>query len=350
MYSPINGSRGPLSSLQPTLYNFPSGALTPNSSEDSILGRHMRTDSGAGDLAEWSRPTKVLLKNFATSTAGEYSVDGEKIQQFVEASTLPTQKLLIVLLATVIGTKQDSLEDMLQAYLVSPGFKENVIGKLCSVLLDPILSSYKQGFLYRLLHHIRLNPGTYRIPIHLRPYITSRAFKTALSAESTAARSELKRKMSDHAKKGSDIAVLGKALVWDHTQEPSDPFWGRFAWLQFFLLEYSAKPASNARGFWDAVDKALADRREENLTYPAEIQDEKNSFIFEVALQEHTRKYPIKLKSGNKKRASQQMPPWQLAISRAVNGMEGYTVEQLAGEDEEEEDGAQSQSQAVYTD
>ncbi|KAJ6535404.1 hypothetical protein DFH09DRAFT_1091739 [Mycena vulgaris] len=289
-----------------TLPALGTGPETPDPSLESILGRRSRTESSPGAISEWSRHNKVLLKEFAGEIAGEYGVAADKLDEFLDASTLPTHKLLIVTLAAVIGGKEESSLDMLQAFLLCPAFKEHVTGKLRSILLDPKLSSYKMDFWTAFSAHI-----------------TSRSFRTAVSGECTAARSELKRKMSDHANKGSDIAVLGKALVWEHTQEMTDEFWGRFAWL------------NDVRNFWDTVDEKLAERREEMLGYPAEERDKRTSFLFECSLREHIKKFPIK--KGGKRKPGKQIPAWQAAISRAVDEMEGYTMEDLAGEEEPEE-------------
>ncbi|KAJ6632425.1 hypothetical protein B0H10DRAFT_1938047 [Mycena sp. CBHHK59/15] len=319
---PSNG-RTPGNSGQ---FVFPSaGFMTPPSSQqESVLGCRGRSPDIDVGLGEWSRPNKVLLTEFATNAAAEYGVAEDKLPDFIDASTLPTHQLLIVTLAAVLGGREESTDNVMQAYLASSTFKasrsptlslglwtywaqEHVVGQVRAVLLDPKLSSYKNGFMHRLLadqlrihqRHIRLNPGIYHIPQQLRSAITNRVFGSAVSSE-----------LSDGWNKKLDIATLGKSLAWNNTQEMTDKFWGRFAWLQFFLVDYR-KEGKHECLFWDAADTFLAD-------------------IFEESLREHVKMMPLK---KGKLRSGKQMPAWQKAISRAVKEMEGYSLEELAGED-----------------
>ncbi|KAJ7262387.1 hypothetical protein C8J57DRAFT_1231757 [Mycena rebaudengoi] len=234
----------------------------------------------------------------------------------------------------------------MKTYLSSPGFKENVVGQIRAVLLDPKLSKYKDDFLDRLLRHIRLNPGKYQVPLPVRPLLsTSRQFFTAISNESTTARSEMKRKaranfkripiadichlaagsLSDGLQKKQDISVLGKALAWNNTQEMTDECWGRFAWLQLFLHEYREEK-KDERLFWDAVDAQLTERRE-----TASSTWWRSGPPWPVSsLREHIKRYPIK--KGGRKKAGKQIPAWQKAILRTVEEMDQYSAEELAGE------------------
>ncbi|KAJ6469226.1 hypothetical protein DFH09DRAFT_1111232 [Mycena vulgaris] len=332
--------RQPLGQINGTLGGSPwsfgqPGPLTPCPSQDSILGRRPRSpDPPASDVDEgWSRHTKVMLREFSSDTAAEYGVPGDKREDFIEASMLTTHKLLIVTLAAVLGGQEESIEDKMKSFLLSSAFKEHVLSRIRSVLLDPKLSSYKDGFQERLLRHIRLNPGTYHIPLALRGSITGRAFSTAVGAEATSARSEIKRKLLDGHNKKSDIVALGKSLAWNNTQEMTDEFWGRMAWLRFFLLDFRTKN-NNHRGFWDAVDADLAERREQALEFPVEERAQLSSFIFEESLLAHTKEIP--LKKGGKLRPGKQIPDWQKTIARAIQEMEQYTLEELAGDDEQD--------------
>ncbi|KAJ6621014.1 hypothetical protein B0H10DRAFT_2019637 [Mycena sp. CBHHK59/15] len=151
----------------------------------------------------------------------------------------------------------------------------------------------------------------------------------AVSSEVTGARSELKRKLSDDWKKKLDIATLGKSLAWNNTQEMTDEFWVRFAWLQFFIVDYR-KEGKHERLFWDVADTFLAERCEQALEYTEEIRADMSSIIFEESLREHVKMMPLK---KGKLRSGKQMPAWQKAISRAVEEMERYSLEELAGED-----------------
>ncbi|KAF8189199.1 hypothetical protein K438DRAFT_1971845 [Mycena galopus ATCC 62051] len=160
---------GPLTGTPNQTWNFNhsvAGPLTPCPSQETVLGRRARSPppSGESEVTEWSRPNKVLLQEFAAEKAAEYGVPEDKRKEFLEASSLSTHKLLIVTLASILGGEEETIEDKMKVFLSSSSFKENVVGHIRSVLLDPRLSSYKTGFLGRLLRHIRLNPNTYRIP------------------------------------------------------------------------------------------------------------------------------------------------------------------------------------------
>ncbi|KAF8127817.1 hypothetical protein K438DRAFT_1789712 [Mycena galopus ATCC 62051] len=168
------------------------------------------------------------------------------------------------------------------------------------------------------------------IPLHLRGAITSRAFASAVGTEATTARSEIKRKLQEGHGKKSDIVVLGRNLAWNNTQEMTDEFWGRMAWLQFFLVDYKAK-TSSTRGFWDSVDHDLAERREKAMEHPAETRAALSSVVFEESLKAHINANPLKKKG--KPKAGKQMPEWQKVIARSVEEMDKYTLEELAGEE-----------------
>ncbi|KAJ7243674.1 hypothetical protein C8J57DRAFT_1083544, partial [Mycena rebaudengoi] len=221
-------------------------------------------------------------------------------------------------------------------------------------LLDPKLRSYKDGFVNRLLvrdgallehavdglrqHHIRVNPGVYHIPSDIRGALTGRDFGTAVSNEVTSAWSEMKRKLHDGWVKKVDITTVCKNLAWNNTQEMTDEIWGRLAWLQFFLDEYRTA-GKNERLFWDAVDVFLVDRHAEALTFPEDSRLAMSSILFEECLKEHVKKFP--LKAGGRLQPGKQIPVWQKAISCTVEEMDGYTVEDLAGEDGEEGEGGE---------
>ncbi|KAJ6623755.1 hypothetical protein B0H10DRAFT_2009376 [Mycena sp. CBHHK59/15] len=111
----------------------------------------------------------------------------------------------------------------------------------------------------------------------------------------------------------------------------TDDFWGRMAWLQCFLVDYRSKN-KNDRKFWDAVDEELTSRREKALEYSEDERAGKSSVLFEEALKAHVATFP--LKRGGKLKAGKEIPDWQRTISWAVAEMDKYTLEQLAGESE----------------
>ncbi|KAJ6562923.1 hypothetical protein B0H10DRAFT_1966392 [Mycena sp. CBHHK59/15] len=112
----------------------------------SVLGRRKRPES----MAEWSPPTKARLKTYTEDVASEYGVPESNREDFLNASTLSTHKLMIVTLGVVLGRREDaSSESRLTEYLGSSELKENVISH--GVLLDPKIPSYKIGFLDRLM-------------------------------------------------------------------------------------------------------------------------------------------------------------------------------------------------------
>ncbi|KAJ7476790.1 hypothetical protein FB451DRAFT_1366381 [Mycena latifolia] len=294
--------------------------LTPGSA--SVLGRRKRLES----LNEWSPPTKARLRGYAGEVAGEFGVPESNREEFITASMLPTHKLMIVSLAAGLAAREDdSSEVKLKAYLVSGEFKDNVISQIRGVLLDPKLPSYKTGFLDRLMRHIRLNPGVYRIPQEFRAMITTRGFQGAMLAAWNAK---------------ACIYDLVKSLAWKSSQEMTDAIWARFAWVQMKLIDYKTGKRKDDE-FWDYIDKELSDRRAKTLTLPLQNRAAFSSYIFEEALKNHLQR----CKPKKKKKSRTQLPNWQQEISRTVEEMEGYTLEELAeeeeltGEGEEEVDG-----------
>jgi len=297
----------------------------------SSLGRRKRPDT----LADWSPPSKAHLRAYANEVAGEYGVPEDSRDQFINASMLPTHKLVVVTLAAILGRQGDESSDTkLQTYLLSGEFKDNVITQIRCILLDPKLPSYKTGFLDRLMRHIRLNPGVYHIPHEFRSMITTRMFNSAVSKVATNARADIKRKMEAAWKTKTSIYVLVKGLAYKSSQEMTDAIWGRLAWVQMKLEDYR-NGGKKDLGAWDWVDQQLADRRAKALTVPVEQRAAFVSFAFDEALKSHLQH--CKPKSG-KKKSGTQIPQWQKDISRAVAEMESYTLEDLAEEDTLQED------------
>ncbi|KAJ7323586.1 hypothetical protein DFH08DRAFT_817623 [Mycena albidolilacea] len=114
-------------------------------SSRSVLGRRERVES----LTDWSPPTKAHLKEYTEDVAGEYEIPVSRWEDLVK-----------------------------QARFVESLHSSSLIR---AVFLDANLSSYKTGLLNRLLRHLRLNPGVYRIPQEFRIEITGTAFNSALA-------------------------------------------------------------------------------------------------------------------------------------------------------------------------
>ncbi|KAJ6584299.1 hypothetical protein B0H10DRAFT_2442834 [Mycena sp. CBHHK59/15] len=324
-YPAIGGFRFPGGSTGTSGSDF--SELVPGSS--SVLGRRKRPES----MVEWSPPTKARLTAYAGEVAGEFGVPEGDRDEFLSASSLPTHKLLIVTLAAVLGSRQEASSDTkLQGYLESAGFKENVTSQIHGVLLDPKLSSYKTGFLDRLMRHLRLNPGIYRVPQEFRSMITTKLFQAAVSKAATNARSEMKRKMSVAWTGRITIYDLVKSLAWKSSQEMTDAIWARFA------------ERRKDDGYWDYIDEELAERRTEALTLAPADRPAFSSHIFEEALKAHL----LHCRPSKKRKSSQQLPKWQQDISRAIAEMEAYTLEQLAEEEQEQEqDGPEEENQEL---
>ncbi|KAJ7118419.1 hypothetical protein C8R43DRAFT_1137352 [Mycena crocata] len=296
----------------------------------SVLGRRQRSEC----LADWSPPTKARLTEYADSVASEYGITQGQREDLLAASGLSTHKLMIVTFAALLRGQQAEGAETLQTYLASSPFKEHVVGQVRDLFLDPKLSSYKLGFLSRLLRHIRLNPGTYNIPQEFRSFITTHAFTTAVSKAATTARSELKRKMRLGWKNKTCIYELVPILAWKSSQEMTDDIWARCAWLQMKLVDYEVLGKHDE--FWDHIDTELANHRERALEQPADQRPAFTSFLFEETLKTHLRLCPATAK--NRKKSSTRLPAWQVAISRAVIEMEMYSQEELAGEGDDDVD------------
>ncbi|KAJ7800037.1 hypothetical protein B0H14DRAFT_2616532 [Mycena olivaceomarginata] len=295
----------------------------------SFLGRRKRPDS----LADWSPPTKAYLRAYAKEVASEYAVPEDSQDEFINASMLPTHKLVVITLAAVLGRQaDDSSTSKLQTYLASSEFKDNVTVQVRCILLDPKLPSYKIGFFDRLMRHIRLNPAAYHIPHEFRGMITTRLFGSAISRAATTARADIKRKMASGWNVKASIYELVKTLAYKSSQEMTR------SGDQMKLVDYKTQ-AGKDDGAWDWVDQQLAKEREKVLMVPLEERAAFTSFVFEEALKSHLQL--CKPKKG-KNKSSTRIPKWQEDISRAVAEMESYTVEDLAGEEtiEEEEEQA----------
>ncbi|KAJ6614496.1 hypothetical protein B0H10DRAFT_2435952 [Mycena sp. CBHHK59/15] len=295
----------------------------------SVLGRRERVES----LTDWSPPTKAHLKEYAEDVAGEYEIPESRREDFVKASQLCTHKLVIVTLAAVLGGQHENMEEKLATYLASSEFKKNVVSKIRAVFLDANLSSYKTGLLNRIMRHIRLNPGAYRIPQEFRNEITGTTFNSAMSSVATGARSEIKRKMTAGWKTKTPIYDLVKSLTWNSSQEMTDRIWGRFAWIQLALVDYT-ESAAPVDLFWDDIDTKLAEHREKTAEIPLEGRAAYESFKFEEALKLHL----SLCKPRAKKKSSQRLTSWQIEVSKAVEEMDGYTQEDLAEEENEPSD------------
>ncbi|KAJ6548354.1 hypothetical protein B0H19DRAFT_1265188 [Mycena capillaripes] len=153
------------------------------------------------------------------------------------------------------------MEDKLATYLASSEFKKNVVSKIRAVFLDANLLS-------RLMRHLRLNPGAYRIPQEFRSEITGTTFNSAVSIVATGARSEIKRKMTTGWKAKTPIYDLVKIITWNSSQEMTDRIWGRFAWA-LALVDYT-ESAAPADLFWDDINTKLAEHREKTAEIPLE--------------------------------------------------------------------------------
>ncbi|RDB16650.1 hypothetical protein Hypma_002343 [Hypsizygus marmoreus] len=267
----------------------------------SSLGRRTRSEF---ELAEWSPANKVHLMEYATSIGAEYGVPVEERDHLIAASL------------------------------------EHVIGRLRSVLLDPKLSSYKEGLLTRLLKPLAAphttEPCCLRIPSGMRESITSLIFSRAVSKALTNARSELKRKMIDYWSKKKDIYTLVKHLSWNSTQEMSDAVWARFAWLQLKLVDYREHVENGQKDddkFWNSIDDELKSRREMYTDLP--LEDERLSRISLVSCHAPDTLPPVK---KFRSATAHQIPAWQKEISRVVDEMEQYTQSELANEEPQDDE------------
>ncbi|KAJ6621768.1 hypothetical protein B0H10DRAFT_2214834 [Mycena sp. CBHHK59/15] len=135
-------------------------------------------------------------------------------EDLVAASMLSTHKLMIVTFAAVLHVQQSEGAESLQTYLVSSAFKEHVVGQIRDLFLDPELSSYKIGFLSRLLE--------------FWAFITTNVFATTVSKAATGARSELKwkqMKLIDYQERPPPPPDKKKQEYWDHINKELSDRW-----------------------------------------------------------------------------------------------------------------------------
>lgn len=64
------------------------GDVTPH--REGALGRRKRPES----LADWSPPTKVRLRTYADGVAADYAVPESTRQEFIDASTVGSLRLV----------------------------------------------------------------------------------------------------------------------------------------------------------------------------------------------------------------------------------------------------------------
>ncbi|KAG6916567.1 hypothetical protein DXG01_006338 [Tephrocybe rancida] len=340
--TPSQGQDWTSSQPQPMFTESPPGNGAEPLTSSSSLGRRTREHS---DLVEWSPATKRHLRDYASSMISQYGVPTELQPDFLEASTLPTHKLTVVVLAKLMADKHESVDHELQTYCGSAEFREHVVSCLRSVLLDPKVSSYKDGLLSRLLRqrHIRLNPSIYRIPMALRDSTTSALFIRAVSRALPNARSDLKRKvMTLSWNKKTDIYKVVKDLSHSATHEMSDAIWARFAWVFFHPQQLKLSDYREIMGnsdkkddkFWNWLDKELKALREKYSDLPETERKSRISFAFEQSLIQHKKMCPATKRPRSS--PAHQIPAWQVEISSAVEEMEGYSQSDLADDDNEE--------------
>ncbi|KAF7967502.1 hypothetical protein HWV62_34048 [Athelia sp. TMB] len=296
----------------------------------SVLGRRQRDDQQF-----LSSRAKVHIRDFAANKCAEYELSDTDRNIIMNDSELSTHELLVVFMCKLARNKTAAQDDNLATYLKSASFKENVAVKLKTMLLDPNISSYKNGNLERVMRHIRINPGTvYRIPVEVRDLVTSNAFATPISKVLTNFRSLIKHKLSTHWVAKSDIYTLVKDLRPNGGYESSDEIWGRWAWVHLMFADFSDKikePDSKygEKDFWDWLDALLAAHREKF----SDISDDR-----ERTVKVNRLKFPPKIKPK-----TGRLPSWQKAVSKAILEMESYTQDDLAegpraNEDDDEQD------------
>ncbi|KAF9522533.1 hypothetical protein CPB83DRAFT_911284 [Crepidotus variabilis] len=324
------GSAPPLTPATPGRHQNNEDAFS--NSPTTTLGRRRRSNA----IGKWTPSTKMKLREYGDELANEEGLNDEHRELVITSSGLPTHKLLIQFMAFQLGQYQVQTDDGFAQYLKSPTFRENVTDSLRSMLLSPNLSSYKNGFLERALRHIHLNPRQYKFNVRYEPQITSQAFASTISTNLTHARAQIKKKLADGWEKKTDIHVLTKSLTFKGTHEIEEGALARIAWIQLHSIDFNEEVLEGKKkavDFWDHIDQKLADLREEYKNEPEADRRAIISVHFTECLNIHqTNCRPLKKFKG----ASQSnIPAWQKALSRAIDAMESYTQEELAGEDDD---------------
>ncbi|KAF7983983.1 hypothetical protein HWV62_17448 [Athelia sp. TMB] len=305
--------------------------------QESMLRRCGRE----GSTQPGSAREKVRIREFAADKCAEYELSGTDAKDIMRDSQLTTQELLVIILCKVAHNSVRNQENGLNAYLKTSNFKDKVAIKLKTMLLDPGIPSYKNGFLERVMRHIRLNAGpVYGIPLEVRELVTSSVFASVVSKVLTTFRSTVKAKLLHHWDAHSDIYTIVKDLSPSSSLEPSEELWRRWAWVHYMYADFqqvTSKPGAKYRDkdFWDWLDIQLEERRSKcsNIADDEERAAHFNG-VFERALTKHKKQFKPKVKPKTGRPLA-----WQRAVALAVIEMHSYTQEELAespGVDEEE--------------
>ncbi|KAF7965722.1 hypothetical protein HWV62_42165 [Athelia sp. TMB] len=305
----------------------------------SVLGRRGRE----GSTQPGSAREKVRIREFATDKCAEYELSAADAKDIVRDSQLTTHELLVIILCKVAHNTARNQEDGLVAYFKTNGFKDKVSTKLKTMLLDPGISSYKNGFLGRVMRHLRLNAGpVYGIPLEIRELVASSTFASMVSKVLTTFRSTVKTKLAHHWEARSDIYTLVRDLSPSASMEPSEELWCRWAWVHYMYADFIQvikKPGAKYRDkdFWDWLDLQLEERRSK-CSDVADDEERAAKFngVFQRALAKHKKQFKPKAKPS----AGRPLA-WQKAVAAAVAEMHSYTQEELLenpGVDQEEHD------------
>ncbi|KAF7982628.1 hypothetical protein HWV62_27051 [Athelia sp. TMB] len=311
---------------------------TGGANSRAVLGRRGRE----GSAQPGSAREKVRIREFATDKCAEYELSAADAKDIVRDSQLTTHELLVIILCKVAHSATRNQEDGLVAYFKTNSFKDKVSTKLKTMLLDPGISSYKNGFLGRVMRHLRLNAGpVYGIPLEIRELVASSMFASMVSKVLTTFRSTIKTKLANHWEARSDIYTLVRDLSPSASMEPSEELWCRWAWVHYMyadFLQVIKKPGAKYRDkdFWDWLDLQLEERRSK-CSDVADDEERAAKFngVFERALAKHKKQFKPKVKPS----AGRPLA-WQKAVAAAVAEMHSYTQEELlenpAGVDQEE--------------
>ncbi|KAF7974716.1 hypothetical protein HWV62_11375 [Athelia sp. TMB] len=201
--------------------------------------RRPREEPEDAALEEPARKRREM-EEFTRDLFAEYEISAAERTKILGYSQLSPRKIMMVSIIRNTQAKEAIKASNGSMYLASKDFKEN--------------------------RHIRLNPGDYSIPPDLVPFATSAAFESAVSKALTNIRSEIKRQLVALWKNEKDICLVVKALAKKTKAEPTDAIWGRWAWVQMKLVDFSELVKSKKQDeekFWDWLDAELAGVREQ---------------------------------------------------------------------------------------
>ncbi|EIW74159.1 hypothetical protein CONPUDRAFT_160409 [Coniophora puteana RWD-64-598 SS2] len=317
----------------PSTHVIPAVAFaSPVVGTPSIHSMRLRKRTREAELAEpWTPRSKRAHLDYAQTLASDLDLTDEARNEVMVASALSTHNLTLKLYAYLVRDRVMGLAERGQAFLKSREYKaiDHIVANLFGYLMDGDVSGYKEGLLPRCLHHIRLHPRRYHIPVDIEDFITTSDFAKAISRTLGSIRSEMKRKLFKTWREKKGVYDVVRMLLGKSSNvQVTEAMWGRVAWLQLNLMDYQELVKNGEKEqklFWDWTDGLLVEVRNDHSHLIGRAKAKAISSFFEMTLKEH-----IRLRPTRRRPTLAALPAWQRQLREAIREMENYTDEDVA--------------------